>query len=99
MMDQVQKFRIFGLACNHTNDSPSEDRSAIWLVFDHIFLKIFGEKWWCPYIPIISRKEKLLVRAEVWGFLIHSCWLSSLPPPPISLWRRLSYRFAHCCHQ
>ena len=29
--------------------STSEDRIAIWLVFDHIFLKIFGKKWWCPY--------------------------------------------------
>ena len=49
MMDQVQKFRIFGLACNHTKDSPSVDRSAIWFGFyDHVFQKIFGEKWWCP---------------------------------------------------
>ena len=37
------------LACNHTKDSPSEDGSAIWFgLYDHVFQKIFGEKWWCP---------------------------------------------------
>ena len=32
--DQVQRFRIFGLACNHTmSQSPCVDRSAIWFGF------------------------------------------------------------------
>ena len=47
--DQVLRFRIFGLACNHTMDRITLCRQMCNLVcfFDHVFSKIFGEKWWC----------------------------------------------------
>ena len=56
------RFRIFGLACNHTMDRITfctQRCNLVWF-FDHIFVgpigyrpifcffsKIFGEKWWC----------------------------------------------------
>ena len=45
----VQRSRIFGLACNHTMDRITcwQKGILVWF-FDHIFSKIFGEKWWCP---------------------------------------------------
>ena len=42
-IDQVQRFRIFGLACNHTmSQSPCVDRSAIWFGFMHFHVLSFS---------------------------------------------------------
>ena len=59
------------LACNHTKDSPSEDGSAIWFgLYDHVFQKIFGEKWWCPCHVhphiIVFRMSLLSSRLQTW---------------------------------
>ena len=50
--DKAQRFRIIGLACNHTMDRITFCRQFVF--FDHIFLMIFGEKWWCPWIAVFS---------------------------------------------
>ena len=59
LLVQVQRFRIFGLACNHTMDMITFYRQEYNLVcfFDHVFSKIFGEKWWCPWVHRIFSME------------------------------------------
>ena len=57
------RFRIFGLACNHTMDGI-----AFWKQECKVFLKIFWEKWWCqsPQLPIFSSE----ILSKIW---VNSC--------------------------